>query len=162
MAEELSAELRNKVLNGYRVAGTLFRAFVEELEERYGKAVAHEIARAAVRRKGLAAGAAAAAVVGSGGLRELAAAHQRAFAGDHILTLSADRYEVQDDQCGIVQSWLSAGLPAERIKELADIYCWGDLAYAQAFNPRISLAFKSRIAEGKPFCHWVFTLPPEE
>jgi len=159
--EQLNEEMQNKVLNGYRVAGTIFRTLVEELEERFGKEVAHDIARAAVRRKGLAAGTAAAAVVGKGGLRQVAAAHQRAFAGDHIAELSDTRYLVHDDRCGIVEGWRSAGLSAERIKELADLYCWGDLAYAQAFNPNIKLQFLSRIAEGAPRCRWLYTLDEE-
>ena len=46
----------------------------------------------------------------------------------------------------------------QRIRELGDIYCWGDLAYAQAFNPDIRLEFEGRQAEGWQRCRWIFTL----
>lgn len=159
--QPLTDETYNKIMNGYRVAGTIFMAMVDEMEERFGKEVAHEVARAAVRRKGLAAGNAAARKYGTGGLRNLAAAHQASFAGDNIVELSEARYAVRDQRCGIVEGWRNAGLSPKRIRELADIYCWGDLAYAQAFNPAIELEFVSRIAEGEPCCHWLFTLPTE-
>ncbi|MHB1416530.1 MAG: L-2-amino-thiazoline-4-carboxylic acid hydrolase [Chloroflexota bacterium] len=159
---EYSEEVRTKILNGYRSAGTIFRTMVEEMEERFGKELAHEVACAAVRRKGLAAGQAATKKFGKGSFQELAAAHHASFADDAILELSETRYAVRDNACGVVESWRAAGLSPERIKELADIYCWGDLAFAQAFNPDIELEFVSRIAEGKPYCHWLFTLAQTE
>lgn len=164
MAEtKIDEDLQNKIMNGYRGAANLFRALVEELEARYGREAAHEIARAVVRKKGLWAGELAARTAGTGGLSNLAAAHRRNFANVEVAELSETRYGVLDHRCAIVEAWRGAGLSRERIKELADLYCWGDLAFAQAFNPEIELEFISRIAEGEPHCHWLYSLerPPE-
>lgn len=159
MAEmEIDRDLQNKIMHGYRGAANLFRAMVEELEARYGREVAWDIGRAVVRKKGLWAGELAAQTAGTGGLSNLARAHRANYANVEVSELSETRYGVIDHRCAIVEAWRDAGLSPERVKELADLYCWGDLAFAQAFNPNIELEFLSRIAEGAPKCHWLYSL----
>ncbi len=157
-SQKLSEDAQRLVASGYRNAANIFLFFVEELEARYGKKEARAIASAVVRRKGLAAGNVAANAVGRSGLRELAEAHRRFFPTTEQVEVSPARYVAEDEHCLICPAWQAAGLDAERIRELGDIYCWGDLAYAQAFNPAIQLEFDGRQAEGKPRCRWIFTL----
>ncbi len=162
MTETLSEDTLRQIAGGYRNAANFFLYFLEELEARYGKEEAHAIARAVVRRKGLAAGQAAAGRVGRGGLGELVAAHRLLFPTTEQVQVSPTRYVAQDEHCFIMSAWKAAGLSPERLKELADIYCWGDLAFAQAFNPDIQLEFDGRQAEGQPRCRWIFTLKEQE
>lgn len=147
---------------GFRAAAMFFLYFVEELEGRLGKAEAHEIARRVVRRKGLAAGNAAADEVGRGGLERLSAAHAKYYPTTRQLEVTPTRYVAEDETCFICSAWRAAGASPERIRELGDIYCWGDLAFAQAFNPHIQLGFEGRKAEGLSRCRWIFTLGKEE
>lgn len=153
-------EIQAAIDGGYRAAGNIFRGFVDALEARYGKEEAAAIARQAVRCKGQAAGELAARRFGRGGFAELAAAHRAGYPSTRVLELSATRYVARDDHCPVVQGWRQSGLGEERIRELADLYCWGDLHFARAFNPRINLEFQSRIGEGHPYCQWLFTLGP--
>ncbi len=143
---------------GYRAAAMFFLYFVEELESHFGKEVAHEIARSVVRRKGLAAGAIAAREVGGGGLEQLVAAHKRFYPTTKQIEVSEKRYVAEDETCFICPAWRAAGVGEDRIKELGDIYCWGDGAYAQAFNPAIQLDYDGRQADGATRCRWIFTL----
>ena len=159
---EASEETKRAIAGGYRAAAVFFLYFVEELEARFGKETAHEIARRVVRRKGLAAGNSAADQIGRGGLDELIAAHAQYYPTSRQLETTSARYVAEDDTCFICSAWRAAGADPDRIRELGDIYCWGDLAYAQAFNPKIRLEFEGRQAEGRPRCRWVFTLPQED
>ncbi len=161
ISEMSPEELKNAVLGGYRAAGLVFRAFVDVLEARYGKEEAAAIAREAVRLKGEAAGELAAAKFGRGGFKNLRAAHEAGYPTTEILEQTPNRYLARDYHCAIVDGWRSSGLSQDRIRELADLYCWGDLHFARAFNPRIQLEFQSRIAEGSPCCLWLFTLDAE-
>lgn len=151
-------EIQAAIDAGYRAAGNVFRCMMDVLEERYGKEVAQEIAREVVRLKGEAAGKLAAVSFGQGGLQNLKAAHQAAFPSLEVLEFTPTRYVIRERHCPIVEGWRSSGLSPERIKELGDIYCWGDLHYARCFNPAIELEFQSRLADGKPYCQWTFTL----
>ncbi len=63
-------EVQNAIDTGYRTAANVFLGAVEVLEERYGKAEAHEVALEIVRRKALASGEAATAKFGKRGVRE--------------------------------------------------------------------------------------------
>ncbi len=148
---------RKQIASGYRNAANFFLFFVEEMEARYGKAEAHAIARAVVRRKGLAAGKAAAELVGREGLAGLVEAHRRLYPTTRQVEVTPTHYIAEDEQCFILAAWRSEGLTPERLRELADIYCWGDLAFAQAFNPEIKLKFDGRQAEGQPRCRWIFS-----
>lgn len=143
---------------GYRSAAMFFMYFVEELEARFGREVAHEIARSVVRRKGLAAGAIAAREVGVGGIGGLVRAHKMFYPSTRQVEVADKRYVAEDETCFICQAWRSAGVGDERIRELGDIYCWGDLAYAQAFVPAIQLEYDGRQADGATRCRWIFTL----
>ncbi len=157
--EEMSPEeVTNAILGGYRAAGLVFCAFVDLLEARYGKEEAAAIAREAVRLKGEAAGELAAARFGRGGFENLRAAHAAGYPTTEVLEAGPTRYLARDYHCAIVEGWRRLGLSEGRIRELADLYCWGDLHFARAFNPRIQLEFRSRIAEGSPCCVWLFTL----
>jgi hypothetical protein len=155
-------EIQSAIDGGYRTAGNIFRFAVDALEARYGKEEAHEIAREIVRRKGQASGAAAVSKFGMGGFENLMRAQKAGFPDIQVLELSPTRYAIRDNRCPIVQAWRQSGLSAERIKELGDIYCWGDLYFAQAFNPDIQLEFQGRLAEGTPYCQWVFSLHRDE
>jgi hypothetical protein len=158
MPEELSEETLAQISAGYRNAANFFLFFLEELETRYGKAEAHSIARAVVRRKGLAAGDNATKLFGKGGLEKLVEAHRRLLPTSVPVDVSPSRYVAEDTHCFIIGAWKATGLSPERIREVADIYCWGDLAFAQAFNPAIQLEFDGRQAEGMPRCRWIYTL----
>jgi len=111
-----------------------------------------------VRKKAEAAGQVAAARFGTGGFENLAAAHRAGFPELEVLELTHTRYAIREYHCAIVDGWRASGLSEERIKELGELFCWGDLVYAQCFNPDIRLEFQGRLAEGKPFCQWMFTL----
>jgi len=158
MTDEELRKIQDAIDGGYRAAGNVFRAFVEVLEARYGKAEAAAVAREAVRLKARFAGEFAAARFGKGGLEQLAAAHKAGFPEIEVLELTPQRYVLRDRHCAIVEGWRKSGVSDERVRELADLYCWGDLSFAQAFNPKIKLEFQGRLAEGKPYCQWVFTL----
>jgi len=151
-------EIQRAIEGGYRAAGNVFRSMMDVLERRYGKEVAREVAAEVVRLKAEAAGEMAAARFGKGGLEQLAAAHRAGFPGIQILELTPTRYVIRDNRCPIVEAWRQSGLSEERIKELGDQYCWGDLHFARCFHPKIELEFQARLAEGKPYCQWVFTL----
>jgi hypothetical protein len=151
-------EIQNAIDAGYRTAGIIFRRFVEVLEAQYGKGEAHAVASEVVRLKGETSGEAAASKFGKGSFENLMRAQKAGFPDIEILELTPSRYVIRDNRCPIVQSWRDSGLSKERVKELGDIYCWGDLHFARAFDPDIDLEFESRLAEGKPFCQWVFTL----
>lgn len=151
-------EMEAAIAAGYRAAGNVFRCMMDVLERRYGKEVAREVATEVVRRKAEVAGEMAAARFGKGGLQQLAAAHRASFPTLQVLELTKTRYVIRDDRCPIVEGWRQSGLPEERIKELGDSYCWGDLYFARCFHPEINLEFQARLAEGKPYCEWVFTL----
>jgi hypothetical protein len=155
IADMSPQEVQNAIDAGYRTAGNVFRCAVDVLERRYGKEEAHEIAREIVHLKAQAAGETA---TGKGGFENLMNAQKAGFPDIEILEFSATRYVIRDKRCPIVEAWRQSGLSAERIKELGDLYCWGDLYFAQAFNPDIQLEFEGRLAEGKPYCQWVFTL----
>ena len=159
---EFSEETKKAIGGGYRAAAVFFLYFVEELEAHFGKETAHEIARRVVRRKGLAAGNVAADQIGRGGLEELVAAHAQYYPSTRQLEVGPSRYVAEDETCFICAAWRAAGVDPARIRELGDIYCWGDLAYAQAFNPDIRLEFEGRQAEGRQRCRWIFTLPKED
>jgi hypothetical protein len=151
-------EIQNVIDGGYRAAGNVFRCLVDALEARYGKEEAREVAREVVRLKAQAAGEMAARRFGRGGFKNLAAAHRAGFPGIEVLELSPTRYVIRDHRCPIVDGWRKSGVGEERIRELGDQYCWGDLYFAQCFHPGIQLEFQGRLAEGKPYCQWVFTL----
>jgi hypothetical protein len=158
IADMSPAEIQNAINAGYRAAGNIFRCTVDVLEARYGKAEAHEIAREIVRLKAQAAGEMAASRFGKGGFENLMRAHKAGFPELKILEFSPTRYVIRDHRCPIVEAWHQSGLSPERIRELGDVYCWGDLYFAQVFNPDIELEFQGRIAEGKPYCQWAFKL----
>jgi hypothetical protein len=142
---------------GFRNAAMFFLYFVEELEERFGKELAHDIARRVVRRKGLAAGKVVADQVGRGGLVQLASAHAKYYPTTRQISVTPTRYVAEDETCFVCAAWKAAGVSPERIRELGDIYCWGDLAFAQAFDPEIGLSFDRRQADGSDSCRWIFT-----
>ncbi len=157
--KDMSAEeIQNVIDGGYRAAGNVFRCLMDVLEARFGKEEARQLAQEVVRLKGQAAGEMAANRFGKGGFENLAAAHRAGFPGIEVLELSRTRYVIRDHRCPIVEGWRRSGLSEERIRELGAQYCWGDLYFAQCFHPRIKLEFKGRLAEGKPYCQWVFTL----
>jgi len=158
IADMSPEEIQNAIDAGYRAAGNIFRCAVDVLEKRYGKAEAHAIAGEIVRLKAQAAGETATGNFGKGGFQNLMQAQKAGFPEIEILEFSSTRYVVRDNRCPIVEAWRQSGLSAERIRELGDLYCWGDLYFAQAFNPDIQLEFEGRLAEGKPYCQWVFTL----
>lgn len=151
-------EIQGAIDGGYRAAGNVFRCMVDVLEARFGKEQARRVAQEVVRLKAQAAGEMAASRFGKGGFQNLAAAHRAGFPEIEVLELSPTRYVIRDRRCPIVEAWRRSGLSEERIKELGDQYCWGDLYFAQCFNSEIELEFQGRLAEGKPFCQWVFTL----
>ena len=161
IADMSPEEIQNAIDAGYRAAGNVFRCAVDVLEERYGKEEAHTIAREIVRLKAQAAGESATGSFGKGSFQNLMQAQKAGFPEIEILEFSPTRYVVRDNRYPIVEAWRQSGLSAERIKELGDLYCWGDLYFAQAFNPDIRLEFEGRLAEGEPFCQWVFTLGSE-
>ncbi len=154
-------EIQNAIDTGYRAAAIVFKSAVEVLEERYGKEEAHQVADEIVRRKAQAAGEIATSKFGKGGFDNLTEAHKAGFPNINILEFSPTRYVIRDNRCPIVEAWRQAGLSDARIKELGDLYCWGDLYFAQVFNPKIQLEFQGRLAEGKLFCQWAFTLDPD-
>jgi hypothetical protein len=159
---DMSAEeLQRAIDAGYRTAGTVFRCFVDVLEQRYGKDEAHRIADEAVRLKAQASGEVATERFGRGSFQNLMQAQKAGFPNIQILEHTKTRYVIRDTRCPIVEGWRQSGLSVERIKELGDIYCWGDLYFAQAFHPDIQLEFEGRIAEGQPHCQWAFTLDDE-
>jgi len=155
MSEE---EIQGAIDGGYRAAGNVFRCLMDVLEARYGKEEACRVAKEVVRLKAQAAGEMAASRFGKGGLENLAEAHRAGFPGIEVLEISPTRYIIRDHRCAIVEGWRKSGLSEERIKELGDQYCWGDLYFAQCFHSKIKLEFRERLAEGKPSCQWVFTL----
>jgi hypothetical protein len=160
--EDMSPEeIQAAIDAGYRTAGNVFRGFVDVLEARFGKGTAHEIATEVVRLKAKASAEAATSRFGKGGFENLKKAHKAGFHDIQILEFSPTRYVIRDKRCPIVESWRKSGVSEERIRELADLYCWGDLYFAQEFNPHIQLEFQGRIAEGNPFCQWAFTLENE-
>jgi hypothetical protein len=161
IADMTPDEIQNAIDAGYRAAGNVFRCAVEVLEARYGKEEAHEVAIEIVRRKAQAAGEMAAGRFGKGGFENLMRAHKAGFPELEVLELGPARYVIRDHRCPIVEGWHQSGLSPERIKELGDMYCWGDLYFAQAFNPDIQLEFQGRRAEGRSHCQWVFTLASE-
>lgn len=155
MTEE---EIQAVVDGGYRAAGNIFNAMMEVLEARFGKETAREIADEAVRLKSTANGRLGAKRFGGGGLESLRAFHKWGFPEVEVLEFSPKRYVLRDSHCAIVEGWRKFGLSEERIRELGDVFCRGDLYTAQCFDPRIKLEFQGRLAEGKPFCQWCFTL----
>ena len=158
--ENMSPEEIQAVIDGgYRAAGNVFRCAMDVLEARFGKEQAHEVGREIVRLKGQAAGKTAAARFGKGGFDNLKQAHLAGFPEIQVLEHTPTRYVTRDDHCAIIEGWRKSGLSDERVKELGDLYCPGDLFFAREFNPNIELDFQGRLAEGKPFCKWVFTLP---
>ena len=157
--KDMSAEeIQGAIDGGYRAAGNVFRCMMDVLEAMYGKEEARKVAEEVVRLKAQAAGEVAAGRYGKGGFKNLAAAHRAGFPEIEVLELRPERYVIRDRRCPIVDGWRKSGLSEERIKELGDLYCWGDLYFAQSFNPKIKLEFQGRLAEGKPHCQWVFTL----
>ncbi len=151
-------ELQATIDGGYRAAGNVFRCTMDVLEKRFGKEVAHAIGAEIVRHKGEVQGQAAAARFGKGGFENLKSAQLAGFPELEVLELTATRYVIRDHHCAIVEGWRKSGLSEERVRELADLYCPGDLYFARQFNPDIQLEFQGRLAEGKPFCQWVFTI----
>jgi hypothetical protein len=158
IADMSPEEIQNAIDAGYRTAGIVFRCAVDVLEARYGKEEAHEVAREIVRLKGQASGDKAADRFGRGGFENLMNAQKAGFPDIKILEFSPTRYVIRDNRCPIVEAWRQSGVSAERIRELGDLYCWGDLYFAQSFNPDIQLEFQGRLTEGKPYCQWVFKL----
>ena len=152
-------EIQATIDGGYRAAGNVFRCTMDVLENKFGKQVARAIAQEIVRHKGEVQGEFAAAKFGKGGFDNLSQAHRAGFPEIQILEHTPKRYVIQDHHGAILDGWRASGLSAERIKELGDLYCPGDLYFAREFNPDIQLEFASRMADGKPFCQWVFTLP---
>jgi hypothetical protein len=155
--ETVPDDTKRVIAVGFRNAAMFFLYFVEELEQRYGREAAHEIARVVVKRKGLAAGKVVADQVGRGGLVQLASAHAKYYPTTRQISVAPDRYVAEDDTCFVCAAWKAAGLSPERILELGNIYCWGDLAFAQAFDPDIDLSFDRRQADGSDSCRWIFT-----
>ncbi|GAB4537549.1 MAG: hypothetical protein Kow0063_24440 [Anaerolineae bacterium] len=158
IADMTPEEVQGAIEAGYRAAGNIFRFTVDVLEARYGKKQAHDVAREIVRLKAQAAGEIAASRFGKGGFENLMRAQKAGFPELEVLAFNPTRYVIRDHRCPIVEAWRQSGVSPERIKELGDLYCWGDLYFAQVFNPDIRLEFEGRIAEGRPFCQWVFTL----
>ena len=151
-------EIQDAVEGGYRAAGNVFRCMMDVLEARYGEEEACKVAKEVVRLKAQAAGEVAARRFGKKGFESLAAAHRAGFPEIEVLELRPNRYVIRDHRCPIVDAWRKGGVSEERIRELGDQYCWGDLFFAQCFDPKIQLKFEGRLAEGKPYCQWVFTL----
>ena len=158
--DTVSEDTKRVMAVGYRNAAMFFLYFVEELEQRFGKEVAHDIARRVVKRKGLAAGKVVADQVGRGGLEQLASAHAKYYPTTKQISVTPTRYVAEDETCFAPPG--GAGVSPERIRELGDIYCWGDLAFAQAFDPSIDLSFDRRQADGSDSCRWLFTLTKGE
>ncbi len=156
--EQESPAVQSAIDKGYRVAATVFCSLMDVLEERYGKQEAREIARKVIRRKGQILGEAAAQRFGKGGLEKLAAYHKDGYAGVRVLELTPTRYVFCEGHCRIADGWRTLKLSPERIKELGDSYCWGDLYFAQVFHPDIRLEFEGRQVEGQSECKWVYTL----
>lgn len=155
MSEE---QIQAVVDGGYRAAGNIFRCMMDVLEARYGKEEARAIGDEVVRAKSLNNGQLGANRFGRGGFTGLRAFHQAGFPEVDVLEYSPTRYVIRDSHCAIVEGWRKFGLSEERIKELGDVFCIGDLYVAQCFDPKIRLEFQGRLAEGKPYCQWVFTL----
>lgn len=155
--DTVSEDTKRVVAVGFRNAAMFFLYFVDELEQRFGKEMAHDIARRVVKRKGLASGKVVADQVGRGGLEQLAAAHAKFYPTTKQISVTPTRYVAEDETCFVCSAWKAAGLSPERIRELGDIYCWGDLAFAQAFDPDIDLSFGRRQADGSDSCQWIFT-----
>jgi hypothetical protein len=158
MSEE---QIQAVVDGGYRAAGNIFRCMMDALEARYGKEAACAIGDEVVRLKSLNNGALGTSRFGKGGLANLRAFHAYGFPEVEILEFSPNRYVIRDHHCAIVEGWRKFGLSEERIKELGEVFCVGDLYVAQCFNPNIQLEFQGRLAEGKPYCQWAFTLNDE-
>lgn len=156
--DKSAEEIQGAIDGGYRAAGNVFRCMMDVLEAMYGKEEARKVAEEVVRLKAQAAGEVAVSRYGKGGFKNLAAAHRAGFPGIEVLEFGPTRYVIRDRRCAIVDGWRKSGLSEERIKELGDQYCWGDLFFAQCFNPKIKLEFQGRLAEGNPYCQWVFTL----
>ncbi|MBM3301115.1 MAG: L-2-amino-thiazoline-4-carboxylic acid hydrolase [Deltaproteobacteria bacterium] len=151
-------EIQIAIDGGYRAAGNVFRCMMDVLEARYGKEETRQVAEEVVRKKAQTAGEMAATRFGKGGLENLAEAHRAAFPGLEVLEFSSTRYVIRDHNCPIVEGWRRSGLSEDRIRELGDHYCWGDLYFAQCFNPRIRLQFQARLAARDSYCQWIFTL----
>lgn len=157
--EQMSVEeIQATIDGGYRAAGNVFRCMMDVLEARFGTEEAQSIAREVVKAKARVAGELGASRFGTGGFANLAACHRAGFPEIEVLEMSPERYVIRDSHCAIVEGWRKSGVSEERIKELGEQFCWGDLFFAQCFNPDIKLEFQGRLAEGRPYCQWVFTL----
>jgi hypothetical protein len=155
MSEE---EIQAVVDGGYRAAGNIFHSMMDVLEARFGKEEARKIGDEIVRLKSTKNGRLGAQRFPGGGLASLRAFHKAGFPEVEVLEYGPKRYVLRDSHCAIVEGWRKFGLSEERIKELGDVFCPGDLYTAQCFDPRIKLEFQGRLAEGRPYCQWVFTL----
>ncbi len=151
-------EIQQVIDGGYRAAGNIFRCTMDVLEARFGKELAREIGMEIVKHKAESAGQFAAAHFGKGGLANLRQSHIAGFPEVEVLEFSPTRYVIRDSHCAIIEGWRKSGLSPERIKELGDTFCPGDGYFAKQFNPKIALEFQGRLAEGRPYCQWVFTL----
>jgi hypothetical protein len=160
--EQMSiAEIQATIDGGYRAAGNIFRCMMDVLEARYGKEEAQAVAEEVVKAKATVAGELGASRFGKGGFENLLACHRAGFPEIEVLEFTPERYVIRDSHCAIVEGWRKTGVSDERIKELGDAFCWGDMYFAKCFNPDIELEFQGRLAEGRPYCQWAFTLPKQ-
>lgn len=137
------------------IAACLIRGFAEAL----GREHALAIASAAIREDARMAGRTLAAQVGGDSLADLRRIVETVWAGDEAVTLrfledSESRLSFDVTRCRYAEMYEAMGM-----KDLGFcLSCCRDGAFAEGFNPRITLARTQTIMEGAAFCDFRFAL----
>jgi hypothetical protein len=137
------------------IAACLIRGFAEAL----GREQALAIASAAIQEDARTAGRALAAQMGGNSLADLRRVVETLWAGDEAVALrfsedSESRLSFDVTRCRYAEMYEAMGM-----RDLGFcLSCRRDGAFAEGFNPRITLTRTQTIMEGAAFCDFRFAL----
>ncbi len=146
---------------GYRWEAMLFVTMWEELERRFGRDVARDISVNVMKKGGIRFGQAIANIWGGDDLAHLRDAWESLYGANPENEWSGKRFVVHGEKCIIKDTFDLLGLPEDLRAELDQMFCSGDQAFVEGFNPRVQFSFGGRIMRGDARCSWIMEDPSE-
>jgi len=147
---------------GYRWEAMVFLAAWQELESRYGREKARETGKEVLRSAGLQFGRMMARIIGRNDLTSLKEVWETIYSpGNKKNEWTGKRFVVRGNRCLIKETYELLRLPDDLQADLFAVFCEGDRAFVEGFNPEIRFSFEGRIMSGDPQCIWVMEAPEE-
>ncbi len=146
---------------GFRWEAVIFLAMWEEIEARYGREVARDIGADATERAGKRLGRKLAEAYGANDLSALRDVWEGLYPpSDEGNAWDGNTFTVRGDRCFIRETYEQLDIPDDLRRELYAVFCNGDRAFVNGFNPQIHFAWGGRIMHGDPQCVWRMSSSP--